>query len=162
MNTQGERLKAIRKALHLGQAEFGAKLNTKPNSLSMIETDRNGCTNAHLEVLFLELGVNPIWFFRGEGEMFTTLSIEHLLSTGDHRKLFGLVERLSVLAILEGQADTLRAKLANEHGLSDYKQVDTLLCGLVKPAITATEIKVKYYCDTDKQDYAFKITSHDE
>lgn len=65
-----KRIKALRKALHLTQVEFGKKLGVKGNTITNYET---GLRNASESVIFSicrEFNVNEEWLRNGTGEMF--------------------------------------------------------------------------------------------
>lgn len=68
------RLKQIRKAVNLTQAEFAEKLGVKPNTITSYET----CLRVPSETVVLaicrEFHVNENWLRTGEGEMFLPLN----------------------------------------------------------------------------------------
>lgn len=65
-----ERIKKLRKYLHLTQDEFGEKLGVKKSAVSKIEKGENGVTDQMIKLMKKELGVNENWLRTGEGEMF--------------------------------------------------------------------------------------------
>ena len=67
MNT---RLKQIRKALRLTQADFGELMGLTPTAISKIESGKRGVSNQLLELLNYKLNVNVDWVTTGKGEMF--------------------------------------------------------------------------------------------
>lgn len=81
------KLKEIRKALCITQEHLGEKLRSSRAVIAQIEIGHSKCTEKHLEILFLDLNVNPSWFFRGEGEMFNsqnTVVCRPLLEKPEH------------------------------------------------------------------------------
>ena len=70
MTTQGKRLKNIRQALNLTQAEFGARLNISKQFYSNIETDRTLLNNEKLVLLFKDYNVNLNYLLGGILPMF--------------------------------------------------------------------------------------------
>ena len=70
MTTQGKRLKNIRQALNLTQAEFGARLNISKQFYSNIETDRTLLNNEKLVLLFKDYNVNLNYLLGGALPMF--------------------------------------------------------------------------------------------
>ena len=65
-----ERIKELRKYLHLTQDEFGEKLGIKKSAVSKIEKGENGATDQMIKLMVKEFGVNENWIRTGEGEMF--------------------------------------------------------------------------------------------
>ena len=65
-----ERIKKLRKQLHLTQDEFGNKLGVANSSISNIEKNRYGITDQMIKLMVKEFGVNENWLRTGEGEMF--------------------------------------------------------------------------------------------
>ena len=69
-----KRLKELRKALKMTQAEFAAKLEMAQNSYSKIELGENSLTEKNIKLICLLLSVNEKWLRTGEGEMFNPVS----------------------------------------------------------------------------------------
>jgi transcriptional regulator with XRE-family HTH domain len=69
-----KRLKELRKALKMTQAEFAAKLEMAQNSYSKIELGDNALTDKNIFLICLIFSVNETWLRTGEGEMFYTAS----------------------------------------------------------------------------------------
>lgn len=72
--TQGERVKAIRKALGLTLEKFGQPLGVKKNAISQIENGRNGLTDQMAKAICREFNVNMEWLQSGAGEMFAEIN----------------------------------------------------------------------------------------
>ena len=68
--TQGERIKAVRKELHMTLEEFGNRLGAKKSSMSNLENDRYNLTEQMRISICREFNVNYDWLTTGEGEMF--------------------------------------------------------------------------------------------
>ena len=63
--TQGERVKTIRKALGLTQAEFSAKLGIKRNSLCAVETDARNASTLLINAIVDKYNANPDYLIAG-------------------------------------------------------------------------------------------------
>lgn len=68
-----ERIKQLRKALGLTQAEFGSRISMKQNTVAQIEGGRN-TSKQTIFAICREFGVNEEWLRTGTGEMFNTVS----------------------------------------------------------------------------------------
>ena len=68
--TQGERIKYIRKELHLTLEKFGERIGLKKNSLSQLENGKNSVTEQVIKAISREFNVNEEWLRNGTGEMF--------------------------------------------------------------------------------------------
>lgn len=101
-----ERIKALRKALNLTQAEFGEKIGIKKNSVSQIESGVNSVTEPNILSICREFHVNETWLRTGDGEMFVQTSRDDdiaafvaaaLRGAGDNfqRRLLSVLSRLS-------------------------------------------------------------------
>jgi len=69
-----KRLKELRKALKMTQAEFAAKLEMAQNSYSKIELGDNSLTDKNIFLICLIFSVNETWLRTGEGDMFDSES----------------------------------------------------------------------------------------
>ena len=65
-----ERIKELRKYLHLTQDEFGQKLGIAKSTISNIEKERYSVANQTIKLIVKEFGVNEHWLRTGESEMF--------------------------------------------------------------------------------------------
>jgi transcriptional regulator with XRE-family HTH domain len=70
MNTIGQRLKDIRLKVGATQMVFASKLGTTQSFLSSAEKDKWPPTEAMLDLLALNYGVNKQWVLTGDGEIF--------------------------------------------------------------------------------------------
>ena len=68
--TVNERIKELRKYLHLTQDEFGEKLGIKKSAVSKIEKGENGVTDQMIKLIVKEFGISENWLRNDEGEMF--------------------------------------------------------------------------------------------
>lgn len=64
------RVKELRKYLHLTQTEFSEKIGITNSALSRIESGINVLTDQNTKSIIREFGVSEIWLRTGEGEMF--------------------------------------------------------------------------------------------
>ena len=65
-----ERIKKLRKALDLTQAEFASRIGTTQNSLAGYETGRRNSSSSVVNNICKEFRVNETWLRTGEGDMF--------------------------------------------------------------------------------------------
>jgi transcriptional regulator with XRE-family HTH domain len=73
------RLKAIRKALHLNQKCFAEQIGLNQNSLSMIEKNHTPVTEKNVKLVCATFNVNEQWLRMGRGEMFCSSPYEKKL-----------------------------------------------------------------------------------
>ena len=66
-----DRIKILREALGLSQAEFGEKLSLERSAISLIERKQRNATERCIKDICREFNVDYIWLTTGEGEMFT-------------------------------------------------------------------------------------------
>lgn len=86
--TINKRMKAVRKALHMTQEEFGKRLGITYAAVSMTERELNGVSGQNIQAMVREFHVNEEWLKTGEGEMFSpVLSRDDVAAfTGDIMK----------------------------------------------------------------------------
>ena len=65
------RIKKIREAKNLTQAELADRLKISLGRVKNLETDRVRDLTASEIKQFIYLGINPVWFLTGMGDMFT-------------------------------------------------------------------------------------------
>lgn len=75
-----ERLKILRRALGLTQAEFGATINLKGNTITTYETGIREPSDAIIALICARHGVREAWLRNGEGEMFIKRSPDEELA----------------------------------------------------------------------------------
>lgn len=73
MQTQGQRLRKVRKALNLSQEQLGVKLRVSKQYVSNIESDRNILNNEKLLLLLVDLNVNINYILAGIGQPFANM-----------------------------------------------------------------------------------------
>lgn len=98
-----ERLKFMREALGLSQAEFGEIIGLSRSGVSEIESGRRNVTEKHIKMLTLQpvdgKYINEEWLRSGEGTPFKKLSkeeeiasyVEDLLSDGTENPLYEII-----------------------------------------------------------------------
>lgn len=69
-----DRVKQIRKALGMNQADFGSRIGLRNTAISKIENGENGVTDQTLVSICREFRVDERWFRSGEGEMFIAMN----------------------------------------------------------------------------------------
>ena len=67
-----ERLKELRKALHLTQKAFAGKIGAKQNTVATYEMGRNNPSDPVIHSICIAFGVNENWLRNGVGDMFVT------------------------------------------------------------------------------------------
>lgn len=67
-----ERLKELRKALHLTQKAFAEKIGAKQNTVATYEMGRNNPSDPVIHSICIAFGVNENWLRNGVGDMFVT------------------------------------------------------------------------------------------
>lgn len=75
-NGSAERLKLLRKALHLTQMDFAEIINSSNGHVSDMEKGRKNITDSTMDLLELKKDVNIGWLKTGEGDMFIKLPEE--------------------------------------------------------------------------------------
>ena len=65
-----ERIRTLRKALKLKQADFGKQIGLTHTSLSMIERGTNALTDKNIRLICTTFNVNEKWLRTGNGNMF--------------------------------------------------------------------------------------------
>lgn len=74
-----QRLKELRKCVHLTQKEFADKLGIKRGAIANYEVGRNEPIDAVVSLICKEFNVNEEWFRTGNGEMFNEIDRENRL-----------------------------------------------------------------------------------
>lgn len=73
-NDIAARLKELRKALHLTQAEFAKRIGSTQNNLTCYETGRRNPSAAVFHSISREFNANEDWLRTGNGDMFNPMS----------------------------------------------------------------------------------------
>ena len=74
-----DRIKTIRKELHLTQQEFADKLKVARNNIAGYETGNRNPSEAVMSLICRTFNVSEKWLRNGEGEMFVQISRENQL-----------------------------------------------------------------------------------
>ena len=90
--TLSERIKKLRKALDLTQAEFGEKIGSTQNAIGNYETGHRNPSSSVINNICKTFDVSEKWLRTGDGEMFLAkptaaldaLAVEHRLSNSDY------------------------------------------------------------------------------
>ncbi len=69
MNTN-ERISVLIETLGIRQKDFADKIHLKPNTLSMIKSNKRNVTERVIRDICREFHVNETWLTKGEGEVF--------------------------------------------------------------------------------------------
>ena len=73
-----DRLKSLRKALKLSQAEFGEKLGVSRDVISNFENGRVELKDNFIQLICLKFSINENWLRTGEGDMYRKTTSERL------------------------------------------------------------------------------------
>ena len=77
LNSEGQRLRILRKELHIKQGEFAEKISTTQGHISDIENGRKNLSDRTIKLICLEdwdgKTINEEWLRTGKGEMFRQL-----------------------------------------------------------------------------------------
>lgn len=65
-----ERIKEVRKALHLTQAAFAGRVGVKQQTIAMLEAGNSNPSEQLINGICREFRVSEDWLRTGEGEMF--------------------------------------------------------------------------------------------
>ena len=69
-----ERIKELRRALKLTQAEFASKIGSVQNTITGYETGRREPSNQVITLICKTFNVSEVWLKTGEGEMVSVLA----------------------------------------------------------------------------------------
>lgn len=78
--TQGERVRALRKALRLTLDKFAEPIGVKKAAISNIENDIRGLTDQMIISICREYNANEEWLRTGVGEMFVPLTRNQVIA----------------------------------------------------------------------------------
>lgn len=73
------RIKQVRKALNLNQAEFGERIGVKQSTVTAYECGNRTPLDAVIAMICKTFNVNETWLRTGEGEMFAPVDPENQL-----------------------------------------------------------------------------------
>lgn len=114
-----ERLRDVRRALNMTQAEFGARMDFSQNYVALLEGGGRDMSDRVIREVCREFGVSETWLRTGEGDMFTPRAREEELSayvaklfredTPEFRRRL-----LSVLVRLDDTGRPVLEKIAND------------------------------------------------
>lgn len=69
MSTIGERVREIRKTLHITQVEMGSLIGISGSGVSQVETGTSKLTEAAIKLICQTYHVNYLWLTEGKGDM---------------------------------------------------------------------------------------------
>ena len=154
-----QRLRALRRALDLTQAEFGSRINLTQGFLTSLETGKRGLTNRTIADICREFHASEQWLREGVGDMLTTPTED---TWDDIREEFGLtgndVAILSRYARLDaaGRAAIRRLiiSMANDMNL-DQEGIEDALRGTPRHDETVNEEPINYEEDDEDEEPAY-------
>ncbi len=135
------RVKAIRKAKGLNQAEFGKAISLKQGGVSYIEQEGNTVTEQNISLICQKFRVRREWLVDGEGEMFLSgepgifaeFAKEYKLTSQEQevaKYLLGLSEgeRANIMHYLQNIAAAMeRGRQADAKAAEYHRQLDEAL-----------------------------------
>jgi len=101
----GERLKLVRKALNLKQAEFGARIGLSQPSIGLYEKETRPLTERVISQLVSEFHINEEYLRHGTGDMFIDQKPKLVRQLAEELALSDREQRL-LLTFLEFPPDT--------------------------------------------------------
>lgn len=101
----GERLKLVRKALNLKQAEFGARIGLSQPSIGLYEKETRPITERVISQLVSEFHINEEYLRHGTGDMFIDQKPKLVRQLAEELSLSDREQRL-LLTFLEFPLDT--------------------------------------------------------
>ena len=101
----GERLKLVRKALNLKQAEFGARIGLSQPSIGLYEKETRPITERVISQLVSEFHINEEYLRHGIGDMFINQKPKLVRQLAEELSLSDREQRL-LLTFLEFPPDT--------------------------------------------------------
>lgn len=78
--TTGERIKQLRKELHITQADLGSKIGLKQAAIGLYENNQRTVTDRCISDICREFNVSEEWLRTGSGEMFNQRSTDEELA----------------------------------------------------------------------------------
>lgn len=114
-----ERIRQLRKALGLTQAEFGERIGLKGSTVTCYESGLRTPSSAALTAMCREFHVSEPWLREGTGEMFPALNGDEVLAAFLGQTVFGEADSfprrlLGALARLDREEWALLEKIAGE------------------------------------------------
>ena len=146
------RVKAVRKAKRLKQAEFGAAIGLKQVAISIMEQEGRTVTEQNIAMICQKFHVRREWLETGEGEMFNVgetgifaeFAKEYQLSLPEQQLTRYLVhlshaEREQILSLLEHMTQALQEGRRMEQELAAQESRQTELAELHRQADEAMD-----------------------
>lgn len=115
------RIRAVRKAVDLTQAEFASRIGIKPNTVTSYETGLRMPSDAIIVSICREFNISEVWLRTGEGEMFVDL--------GEDAELTQVLAEIQV-----SDDDTIKDMLVAYWGLDEKEKaaIRKLIDGMVR------------------------------
>ena len=121
------RIKQVRKALNLNQAEFGERIGVKQSTVTAYECGNRTPLDAVIAMICKTFNVNETWLRTGEGEMFAPVDPENQLREWAGR-------------VLADSSDSFRARFVR------------MMMGLTDKEWAVLEEKARQLLDEEKDD----------
>lgn len=130
MTTTNTRIKKLRKALDLTQAEFAEHIGVKRNTVATYEMGRSTPSDAAVNLICREFHVNEAWLRTGSGEMFRDMSRDDEIAA-----FFG--------DVLRDESDNFRKRLIamlSKLDTSDWAELERIAAKLASDKDTADQL----------------------
>lgn len=124
-----DRLKELRKALHLTQQKLADKLGVKQNTIAQYEMGRNEPSDAVIVSICREFGVSEDWLRNGNGDMFIPMTRDEEIAS-------------FIGGVQSDVEDTFKKRLISVLAKLDEKEWD-LLEKMAEDIVNAKEEKQK-------------------
>ena len=121
------RIKQVRKALNLNQAEFGERIGVKQSTVTAYECGNRTPLDAVIAMICKTFNINETWLRTGEGEMFAPVDPENQLMEWAGR-------------VLADSSDSFRARFVR------------MMMGLTDKEWAVLEEKARQLLDEEKDD----------
>lgn len=117
-----ERLKELRNALNLTQAQFAERLNLSRNYIAQAEVGLKTLSDRTFKDICREFNVNPVWLLEGKEEMFVKV-------TPDEELMAYIAETIK---LDEGDIRKKILRAMAKLDLEDWKKVNDLIDKIVE------------------------------
>ena len=145
-----DRLKSLRKSLHLSQAEFGEKLGVSRDVISNFENGRVELKDNFIQLICLKFSINETWLRTGEGDMYRKTTSERLDEIAEELQL--TPNQTKVFHILMGLPSEKREVIANAFFLICHENDRQQSTELSDAAIQAEQATIRKEEEALKED----------
>ena len=105
----GERIKSVRKAARLTQAEFSSPVCVSRTHISAIESGNDLPSKGLIKLISLEFEVDENWLVSGEGKMYSNGSLDNVAALKENAAAFHKANQRLIEAIPQDTKDWLES-----------------------------------------------------